>query len=319
MARYAINVPLNGLPLSEQRDWISRVHDLGYTDLWSSESVVTDGFTPIAAAAAWNDRVRVGCAIVPVYTRGPALLAMTAAGMADLAPGRFVLGLGSSSPVIVERWNDGALVHPYQRVRDTLRFLRRALAGERIDEAFETFEVRSFRLLVPPKERPRIHIAALREQMCRLAGREADGAILNQLSPSDAKRLSAIVKEAGPDTEIAARLTVVPSDDRDFARECGRRALGPYLNVPAYAAHQKACGRGHLLERSWELFAQGDLKGGTAAIPDEMVDAVTVMGSPEACRDRILEYVEAGIECPILSLHPTGQDEVALLQRMSPH
>ena len=318
MARYAINVPLNGRPLAEQRDWIERAHDLGYSDLWSSESVVTDGFTPIAAAAAWNPSVRVGAAIVPVYSRGPGILAMTAAGMADLAPGRFVLGLGSSSPMIVENWNGGELTKPYQRVRDTLRFLKRALAGERVDEAFETFAVKRFRLLVVPKEPPKIFIAALREQMCRLAGREADGAILNQLSPEDAKRLSGVVKQAGPDTEIAARITVIPTEDLAMARELGRRALGPYLGVPSYAEHQRACGRSELLGRAWELLAAGDLKGGTAAIPDEVVDAVTVMGRPEECREQVLEFIEAGVETPILSLHPTGQDEAQILRRMAP-
>src|SRR5207245_2596405 len=82
--------------------------------------------------------------------RGPALLAMNAATCASLAPGRFVMGIGTSSPVIVEDWNGLELARPYQRARDTLRFLRAALAGEKVSGGFETFKVRGFRLDPPP-------------------------------------------------------------------------------------------------------------------------------------------------------------------------
>ena len=114
--------------------------------MWTGEANGADGFTPLALAAVASDRLRLGTAVVPVYTRGPGLLAMQAATMAELAPGRFALGVGSSSDVIVERWNATPFVEPYKRVRDTVRFLRAALTGEKVDAEYETFTVRGFRL-----------------------------------------------------------------------------------------------------------------------------------------------------------------------------
>ena len=128
--------------------------------------------------------MRLGIAIIPVYTHGPALLASQVLAMAHAAPGRFALGIGTSSNVIVERWNGIPFEKPYQRARDTLRFLRQALTGEKVTEQYETFEIKGFRLErgLAPAETPPILLAALRPGMLRLAGREADGAIINWLS-----------------------------------------------------------------------------------------------------------------------------------------
>src|SRR5207253_11131250 len=104
---------------------------LGYTDAWSFEVDGIDGFTPLAVIGLATN-MRLGTAIANVYTRGPATLASTAAGLADLAPGRFVLGIGAGSQPIVEAWNGGRFVLPATRVREMTQVLRAALAGERV-------------------------------------------------------------------------------------------------------------------------------------------------------------------------------------------
>ncbi len=175
VARWGITVPFAGSGLD--RDLIAELPSLGYTDAWSAEVNGSDGFTPLALAAEWAPELRLGTAIVPVSTRGPGLLAMTAATVADRAPGRFLLGIGASSPAIVERWNAGEFVKPYARTRDTLRFLRKALNGEKVSETYETFSVRGFKLEQAPKTPPRIVLAALRPRMFapgRRGGRRGD-------------------------------------------------------------------------------------------------------------------------------------------------
>ena len=147
-----------------------------------------DAFTPLTLAAGWSARLRLGTAIAGLYIRGPALLAMNAATLAELAPGRFVLGIGTSSQVIVEQWNGIELASPIERARDTLRFLRAALAGEKVSDRYETFAVRGFRLEAPPAEPPGLALAALRPGMLRLAAAEADAAITNWLAPADVPR-----------------------------------------------------------------------------------------------------------------------------------
>ena len=100
--RWGLTIPLDGIALPDQRDLIAELPDLGYTDVWSSESSVADAFTPLALASVWAPTLRLGTAIVPVFTRGPATLAISAATLAAAAPGRFVLGVGTSSNVIVD-------------------------------------------------------------------------------------------------------------------------------------------------------------------------------------------------------------------------
>ncbi len=125
--RYGITLPLHSTALSEQRELLRELVDLGYTDLWTMETSGLDAFTPLALAAAWAPELRLGTAIASVFTRGPALLAMNAAALAEAAPGRFVLGIGASSEPIVRGWNGMPFEAQYSRVRDSLRFLRAEL------------------------------------------------------------------------------------------------------------------------------------------------------------------------------------------------
>jgi len=314
-ARWGITLPLFGIPLPDHRALVKELTGLGYTDVWSAETAGTDAFTPLALAAEWAPEVRLGTAIAPVYTRGPGLLAMQAATLAECAPGRFVLGIGSSSPAIVERWNAGAFTEPYGRTRDTLRFLRRALAGEKVTEDYPTFSVRGFRLERVPGQPPPIVLAALRPSMLRLAAREADGAITNWLAPEDVPKIRA---ELGPDKELIARIFVCPTEDAGAARSVGRRMISTYLTVPVYAAFHDWLGRGDALRQMHERWAAGDREGAGAAIPDELVDALIVHGSYEQCRKRVQEYVANGLDTPVIALIPAGPDQQESVRNLAP-
>lgn len=303
--RWGMTVPLSGIPLSEHAAVFAALGDAGFTDLWSSEVAGSDAFTPLTLAAALAPRFRLGTAIAPVFTRGPGLLAMTAAALADIAPGRFQLGIGASSPVVVGDWNAAEFTEPFQRSRDMLRFLRAALAGELVDKQFETFAVRRFRLERPPAVPPQILLAALRPGMLRLAAAEADGVILNWLSPADVTTALAEVKTDKSDFDVAARIFVCPTDDAGHARRVGRRMIAAYLTVPAYAEFHRWLGRGDTLTPMWQAWSSGDRKAALAAIPDAVVDDLVVHGTPDECRAKVEAYVAAGITVPAMALLPT--------------
>ena len=310
---YGVTIPFDNVALHEQREWIEEAVHLGYTDLWSSEADGADAFIPLALASTWVPTARLGCAIVPVFTRGPGLLAMSVATMAEAAPGRFALGIGTSSDVIVERWNDITFDKPYQRTRDTIRFLRAVLAGEKVDEEYETFKVRGFRLRRVPEILPPILVGALRPGMLRLAGREGDGAIINWLSADDVLK---VTPEVGEGKEIVARIFVCPTEDADTARMIGRFAIAAYLNVPVYAAFHEWLGRGPALKGMWEAWQARDRKAATAAIPDDVVDQLLVHGSPEECRDHVGRYMANGVTTPALAIIPASPDPQAVRQAM---
>jgi probable F420-dependent oxidoreductase len=316
--RYGITIPFEGIPLAEQRSVVESLPDLGYTDVWSAESNGADAFTPLALSSVWAPSLRLGTAIAPAYTRGPATLAMCAATLAAAAPGRFVLGIGTSSNVIVERWNDIPFVAPYAKVRDTVHFLRAALTGEKVTETYETFAVQGFRLGLVPPEPPAILVAALRSGMLRLAGREADGAILNWLSPADVRTVAPYVHEGGPGKEIAARIFVAPTTDADTARAVAKFAIAAYMTVPVYRAFHEWMGRTEVLQPMWDAWAAGDRKTAVESIPDSVADELVVHGAPEHCREQVQAYVEAGVTTPVIALLPVGvpaADAVKLLAR----
>ncbi|QFZ21982.1 LLM class F420-dependent oxidoreductase [Saccharothrix syringae] len=316
MARWGITLPLTGVPVLDHAKLVAELPDLGYADAWSAETSGTDAFTPLALASQWSDRLRLGTAIAPVYTRGPATLAMTAAAMAEIAPGRFVLGIGSSSPAIVERWNGVEFREPFKRTRDTLRFLKAALGGEKVTEDYDTFSVRGFRLERVPAQAPPIMLAALRPSMLRLAGREADGAITNWLGAGDVPKVRA---ELGEGAELAARIFVCPTEDAAAARALGRMLISTYLTVPAYAAFHDWLGRGEALRPMHEAWAAGDRRGAGALVPDEVVDELVVHGSVAECRRKVAEYAANGVDTPVMALLPTGGDQLELVRTLAPN
>jgi probable F420-dependent oxidoreductase len=301
-ARWGLTLPLYGLPVAEQRDLVASLPGLGYTDAWSAELNGVDAFTPLTLASQWAPELRLGTAIVGIYGRAPVTLAVQAATLADLVPGRFVMGIGTSSKVAVEQWNGIPFVKPYQRSRDTLRFLREALAGGKVTHEYETFSVDGFRLDPAPKIPPALALAALRPGMVRLAAAEAGIAITNWLSPADVPKVRDV---AGPDCELVARIFVIPTADEDIARAIGKRVLAAYLTVPVYAAFHQWLGRGDVIAPMLAAWEAGDRKGALEAIPDSLVDELVIHGPAEQCRERVAAYHESGLDTPAIAILPT--------------
>jgi len=319
LGRYGITVPFDGIPLHAHREWFARLRSLGYTDVWSAEVDGSDGFTPLALAAAWEPELKLGVAITPAYTRGPALLAQSVAALADAAPGQFAFGLGASSEVIVANWNGLAFENQYRRIRDTLRFLRLAFTGEKVTEKYDTFSVNGFRLARIPDQLPPVYLAALRPGMLHLAGKEADGAILNWLSAEDvAQSVAEVERSGGAGKEIVARIFVIPTEDADLARMVGRRMITAYLNVEAYAEFHRWLGRGPALQPMWDAWAAGDRKGALAAIADEVVDDLVVHGSLAECRAHVRRYLDHGVTIPALAVVPIGVELAEAVAGLSP-
>lgn len=313
--RWGVTIPLMGVSLADHRRYVEEIAELGFTDVWSSEAGAHDAFTPLALTAAWTPQLRLGQAVIPVYTRGPALLAQSIATLCEAAPGRVAVGIGTSSNVIVQRWNDIPFDRPYQRTRDTIRFLRAALAGEKVTAEYETFSVDGFRLGVRVAEQPPILVGALREGMLRLAGREGDGAIVNWLSAEDVRKVAPIVGEG---KEVAARIFVMPSEDREAVRHLGTRLIAEYLNVPVYAAFHEWIGRGEALRDMWDAWRAGDRKRATASIPDEVIDDLIVHGSPEECAAHVRRYAANGVTTPAPMVLAGPEDTMRVLRALAP-
>ena len=312
--RWSLSVPLEGFSLPEHVEIAREAERLGYTDAWSFEVDGIDCFSPLSVLAGAT-QMRLGTAIANVYTRGPATLAQSAAGIAELAPGRFHLGIGSGSQPIVEQWNGGRFIKPATRVKEMVQFLRPALAGERVVFEGETISVNGFRLSRPPLEPVPIHVAALRAGMLTVAGQVGDGCIINWLSAEDVKKSVAVVREAataaGRDAnaiEITARLMVNVDPVTPEANTGRRRHINAYLNVPVYKAFHQWLGRSEVLGPMWEAWEAGDRKAALAAVPEHVVSDLIVSGTAEERNAHVKRYLDAGVDTAFLSLFSFNPD-----------
>jgi len=313
MDRLGMTVPVAGETMAELPAVLDELAAAGYSDIWTSEVNATDAFAPLLMAAQRVPRLRLGTSIAGVFSRSPALMAMSALAVAELSDQPVYVGVGSSSQNMVEQWHGTAFVQPYQRVRDTVRFLRAAFAGERVTFHGDTFEVDGFRLGRVPPHPPRILVAALREGMLRMAGRESDGVVLNWLSPDDTARVVPYVLDGNPAADVVARLFVVTAADRETARGMARRMVTAYLNTGVYAEYQRWLGRGPALEAMWAVWQAGDRRGALAAVPDSVIDELFVIGTPAEIRSGVADYVRAGITIPVLAVLAPDRDSIRKL------
>ena len=303
MTRVGVIAP-HAVAVRDLSSFAIQLADLGYSDLWAGESDRADGITPLAIAAAAEPRLALGTAIVPVFTRGRALLAQTVATLASTAPGRVTIGLGASSPAIVEGWNSIPFADPLTRVRDTVRYLRRALAGERVDGGF--------RLGLLPDPPPALAIGALQPQMLRLAGREGDGVVLTSLGADDGAPLLDQVAPQRSNFAVIAWVTVCVVEDRadiERALAIARRRVGRYLLTPTYARYHRGLGRGDLLDRMGTVVDDA---------PERLIRDLVVIGTPEECRAQLDQYVAAGVTTLLYEVLPGIGDLDASLRALSP-
>jgi probable F420-dependent oxidoreductase len=321
LGKLAITLPAPFLSASQCVDLARKAEDeWGYEAIWLAETGGAESFALAGALAQATRKVEIGTAIVPTYNRTPAVLASAAGTVAQLSNDRFILGLGTSSHAIIEQWNGVPFEQPLARVRDTVGILRQALSGDRTDYDGETLRSHGFRLGALPGKPMRIYLAGLREKMLELAGEIGEGLIINFM-PADAmpKILGAYrtgAERAGRDgsgDEVVARFQVGITDDVESARKLVRAAFGGYVATPVYNRFFEWVGFGDVAKGVKQAFAAKDRAGSAAAMTDDFIDRVTILGTAEECREKLAGFVAAGVTTPILSplaASPQAAEEV---------
>jgi probable F420-dependent oxidoreductase len=309
-SRWGLTLPLPSLPLADHEEHVRRAEAAGYTDLWSGETNGPDGFTPLALAAAWTEKVRLGTGIVGVMTRGPALLAQQAAALADASGGRFVLGLGASSDRIVAGWNATEFSKPLTRVSESVDFLRTALDGERTETGFKLEQA--------PAERVPIVLAALRGKMLKLAVEKADGAFSNYLPLSSLPQVAEQLDGAPEGFELLCRFFCLPGE-REQIEPLARFMLASYGTVPVYAEFLRWLGYGDQIAEMCEAWDARDRERAVAAAPWELIEEIFILGTPEQMRERLEQFVEGGVTLPILTPITTPDRFGEMIEALAPN
>jgi probable F420-dependent oxidoreductase len=244
--RLGIAIPIqHPLTLPDCVELAQQAEIAGYDSLWVPEVVGIDAFVLMTAIAGVTTRLHLGTSIVPIFTRTPSLLAMTMASIAQVAPGRLRLGLGISTPNIVQHWHGIAYDRPMARLREYVNIIRQALAGKRVIQEKGIYLLRNFRLGLPTPPQPvPIYIGALNPRMLQLAGAPGDGVLLNWM-PEDKVawalgHLHTGARKAGrtlADLDVACLIRTCVTDDLTAARQWLRRELTGYAIVEAYHRH----------------------------------------------------------------------------------
>jgi probable F420-dependent oxidoreductase len=309
VTRWGLTLPLPMVSLAAHENLAKRAEAAGYTDFWSGETNGPDGFTPLALAAEWTEDARLGTGVVGVFQRGPALLAQQAAALADASGGRFALGIGASSDRIVQGWNGIPFEKPYSKIVETLDYLEVALAGERAPGGFK--------LELAPSERIPIVLAALRGRMLRLAVERADGAFSNFLPLSGVPQVVEAISGAPEGFELLCRFFCLPGE-REQTEPLARFMFASYATVPVYEAFFRWLGHGEAIDPMVAAWNDGDRQKATAAAPWELIEEVFLLGPPEAIRERLGEFVAAGVTLPVVLPITTPDRAADVVEALGP-
>jgi probable F420-dependent oxidoreductase len=309
MQRWGLTLPLPSVPLRDHANLIREAEAAGYSVLWSGETQGPDGFTPLALAAAWTERARLGTGVVGVFTRGPALLAQQAAALADASGGRFALGIGASSDRIVEGWNQMTFSKPLSKIAETLDFLDAAFAGERTSTGFKLEQA--------PAEPVPVVLAALRGKMLRLAVERAAGAFTNFLPLAGLPRVTAELEQAPEGFELLCRFFCLPGE-REQVEPLARFMFASYATVPVYEAFFRWLGYGERIDEMVAAWRAKDREHAVAAAPWDVIEDTFVFGTPDKMRERLDAFVDGGITLPILTPVTTPDRMPELIGALAP-
>jgi len=304
--RMAVTLPA-GPDIKQTIERLRWAEDNGYPDAWFSDSGAPDTLTQVAAVAHHTESIRIGVAVTPVYTRTPAVLAASVNVLGQLLPGRFVMGIGSSSQTIMGAWNGIALDKPVTRVKETALMVRSMLAGEKSNFVGATLSSRGYRQ-PPLDDPPPIYIAALRPKMIEMAAEVGDGLIVNLWPRSARPKMMAHVRigaqRAGKDwraVEIVNRAMVLATDDKPGARNLFRAAFAPYYATPVYNKFLAWTGHGEAADRIAEGWAARDRARTTGALSDALIDEIAIIGTEDEIRERIQADADGGIHTQIVA------------------
>lgn len=305
------------MPLGPQKavETAQLAGDLGYRSFWTAETTGPEAFSVLAAAGAASPGLDLGTGVLALQLRTPMLAAMGAATLQALHPDRDVmLGVGISSPVVTSRWHGVDYgERPLDHVREYVAVVRACLSGAKVDFDGDFYRVKGFRLGMKLGERrPKIVVGALNPKMLALAGSVADGVLLNYL-PASHVPWSVEQVRAGGAAEIYAYVHAGVGDP-ELARDKARRDLFSYAVVDAYAANFARAGFADEVEEIRARFVAGDKVGAVAAVSDRMCDAIDVIGDAATVSATVREYIDAGVDVPVLMPLPWGGERNAVVE-----
>jgi F420-dependent oxidoreductase-like protein len=311
-----------GLTAEQQLALVHEAERAGYDSVWAAEAYGSDAATVLAWLAGQTERIKLGSAIFQIPGRTPGMTAMTAATLDNLSDGRFKLGLGPSGPQVSEGWHGVRFARQLQRTREYVEVVRLALSRERVEYHGDTIELplpdgpgKSLKLTIAPvQERIPILLAAMGPKAVALAGEIADGWLPAFFSPEHGEALLAPLREgvqrAGrsmEEIEVCPTVNLLVTEDIEAARDAIRPLLALYIggmgsrDTNFYARLVASFGFEEEARRVQDLYLDGHRDEAAAALPDALIDGVSLIGPRDVVRERLAHFREVGVGTLIVS------------------
>jgi len=304
--RMAVTLPA-GPRLADTAARLKWAEDNGYTDAWFGDAGAPDSLTQIAALGQATNDIRIGIAVTPVYTRSPSVLAATANVIEQVIPGRFVLGIGSSSQTIMGQWNGISLDKPLTRVKETAQLVKQMIKGEKTDFQGVTQSSRGYRQM-SLENPPPVYIGCLRQNMIEMAAEVGDGVIFNLWPKGALPKMMEAVKRGAQrankdwqDVEVVNRAMVLCTDDKEYGRKLFRAAFAPYYATPVYNKFLAWAGYEDAAATISEGWAEKNRDKTSSALTDDLIHEIAIIGTEDEIRERIQEDADGGVHTHIIA------------------
>ncbi len=312
MKEVGIVISADYFPINDIINTISYIDQLGFAQVSVPEMWGHDAVTLLALLAHLTKKPRIASGILNMFSRTPALVAQTTATLDELSGGRFVLGLGLSGPIVVEKWHGVPFKKPLKRTREFVDIVRMILKGERLNYDSEFFgRLENFKLAMnPPRQHVPIHIASLGPKNIELTAHIADGWIPVMMPiesfKEEVKRIKSILQASRRDPEsFAITPFVLAAVGRDEeTRQLLRGHLAYYFGGMGdyYNNMLRRIGYEEEADKIKKYWADGDRKAAATVISDDLLNEICVNGDEEESRAQLQRFFEAGATCPLLSL-----------------
>ena len=320
-----------GLPPLDIVECVKLAEELGYESAWVAEGHAGDQFSILTACATATERILLGTSISSVFVRTAPTIAMAAATVDHFSGGRFILGLGSSHKVQVEPEHGLHFSQPVQRLRECVDIVRTLLREGKVCYHGSVLNIEQFEFWFEPLRREvPIYLAGVFPKMLQTCGEIAQGAILTWCSlehaSTAAENVALGAQRAGKDpagVDVAVLIGGGVSENKDEVRDRMRGSIAAYVDqFPRYRRLMAQAGYADELEAVRQAWQEGDQDRAKGLVPAGLIDALSLVGTPEECRQRIALYREAGITLPIITPRGTGaqvkDDALKLIRACAP-
>jgi F420-dependent oxidoreductase-like protein len=333
--RIGIAIPYTDrVPREQVIEFVEAADRLGYESVWVPEAYGYDAITMLTLLAARTTSIQLATGIINVFSRTPALIAQTMAALDDISGGRAILGLGTSGPQVISGWHGMPFDRPAQRMRETVEIVRLALRRERVVFHGEVFDLpKGLKLIThPPRPQVPVALATITDEGVALTAEIAERWMPTLFDIDAAPAVFAVALERGRVRRpawldpliVCPTVTVCAADDLESARAMVRPNFALYIGGMGsrqrnfYNALVARYGYGDAARRIQDLYLAKDKEGATAAVPDELIDRLAVLGPLEHCRERIRGYVAAGYVPLVAFANREPEVQRAVLEALAP-